>query len=97
MSLADAREKMETWRRYYDDDRPHSAIGYNVPSSLSPPAHPARQCEIAQIFQCRAAQGWGQVHQTGRFWISPALIAGEGHTHTILAVFVAKATTSLLG
>lgn len=31
MSLADARKKLEAWRRHYNEDRPHSAIGYNVP------------------------------------------------------------------
>lgn len=31
MSLADAQEKLEDWRRHYNEDRPHSAIGYNVP------------------------------------------------------------------
>ncbi len=30
MSLADAREKQEDWRRHYNEDRPYSAIGYNV-------------------------------------------------------------------
>ncbi len=35
LSLADAREKMEAWRRFYNEDRPHSAIGYNVPISLT--------------------------------------------------------------
>ena len=30
LTLADAREKMEDWRRYYNEDRPHGAIG-NVP------------------------------------------------------------------
>ena len=34
MSLADAREKLEHWRRDYDEVRPHSAIGYNVPAEL---------------------------------------------------------------
>lgn len=34
MSLADATEKLEDWRRHYNEDRPHSAIGYNVPSAL---------------------------------------------------------------
>lgn len=34
MSLADAIEKLEDWRRHYNDDRPNSAIGYNVPSAL---------------------------------------------------------------
>lgn len=34
MSLADAREKLESWRRDYNEVRPHSAIGYNVPADL---------------------------------------------------------------
>jgi putative transposase len=34
MSLADASEKLEDWRRHYHDDRSHSAIGYNLPSAL---------------------------------------------------------------
>lgn len=37
MSLADAREKLEDWRRRYDEGRPHSAIGYNVPIALHCP------------------------------------------------------------
>ncbi len=37
MSLADAREKLENWRRYYNDDRPQSAIGYNVPIAMQAP------------------------------------------------------------
>ena len=35
LTLADAREKMEAWRRFYNEDRPHSAIGYNVPVALT--------------------------------------------------------------
>ena len=27
LTLADAQEKLETWRRYYNEDRPHGAIG----------------------------------------------------------------------
>ena len=34
MSLADAREKLEDWRRHYNEDRPHSAVGYNVPIAM---------------------------------------------------------------
>ena len=34
LTLADAREKMEDWHRHYNEDRPHSAIGYNVPIAL---------------------------------------------------------------
>jgi putative transposase len=34
LSLADAREKLEAWRRYYNEDRPHGAIGYKSPITL---------------------------------------------------------------
>jgi putative transposase len=34
LTLADAREKMEAWRRFYNEHRPHSAIGYNSPILL---------------------------------------------------------------
>lgn len=34
LTLADARENMEDWRRHDSEDRPHSAIGYNVPIAL---------------------------------------------------------------
>ena len=37
LTLADAREKMEDWRRHYNEERPHSAIGYNVPIALHNP------------------------------------------------------------
>jgi len=31
LSLADAAEKLETWRRYYNEERPHSTIGKIAP------------------------------------------------------------------
>ncbi|WP_372605262.1 integrase core domain-containing protein [Actibacterium sp.] len=34
---ADAREKLEDWRRHYNKDRPHSAIGYKVLSDKVEP------------------------------------------------------------
>ncbi len=34
MSLDDARSKLEDWRRYYNEERPHGAIGNKVPISL---------------------------------------------------------------
>jgi putative transposase len=37
LTLADAREKLEAWRRYYNEDRPHGAIGYKVPIALMNP------------------------------------------------------------
>ena len=40
---ADSREKLATWRRYYNEDRPHSAIGDNVPiAGIIPAVQPAR-------------------------------------------------------
>ena len=37
LSLADAQEKLEPWRRYYNEDRPHGAIGYKSPVKLMNP------------------------------------------------------------
>lgn len=43
--LPDAREKMENWRRDYNEVRPHGAIGNKVPIALMNPGH-------APIFTC---------------------------------------------
>jgi putative transposase len=37
LTLADAREKLEDWRSYYNEDRPHGAIGNKPPVSLMTP------------------------------------------------------------
>jgi putative transposase len=37
LTLADAQEKLEAWRRYYNEDRPHGAIGHKPPISLQKP------------------------------------------------------------
>ena len=34
LSLADAREKLEAWRTYYNEDRPHGSIGHKPPIAL---------------------------------------------------------------
>jgi putative transposase len=34
MSLADAQEKLEDWSRYYNEERPHGAIGQKTPVTL---------------------------------------------------------------
>ncbi|MCS3476093.1 putative transposase [Bradyrhizobium elkanii] len=34
LSLADAEEKVETWRRYYNEERPHGSIGNQPPILL---------------------------------------------------------------
>jgi putative transposase len=41
LSLADAAEKLEAWRRDYNERRPHGAIGNNVPAALMKSAHAA--------------------------------------------------------
>jgi putative transposase len=41
LSLADAAEKLEAWRRDYKDERPHGAIRNKVPSALTISAHAA--------------------------------------------------------
>jgi putative transposase len=33
-SLADARRSVEDWRRDYNEERPHSALGYRTPSEV---------------------------------------------------------------
>ena len=44
-TLADAREKLEAWRRYYNEDRPHGAIGHKPPISLQNPGDAASPSE----------------------------------------------------
>jgi len=34
-TLADAVEKLEAWRRYYNEEPPHGAIGNKVPIMLT--------------------------------------------------------------
>jgi putative transposase len=38
LTLADAREKLEDWRKDYNEDRPHGAIGNKPPVCLMTPA-----------------------------------------------------------
>jgi len=42
VSLEDAKEKVETWRWHYNEQRPHSSLGYQTPagylSGALPPA-----------------------------------------------------------
>ena len=37
VTLADAVEKLEAWRRYYNEDRPHGAVGNKPPITLMNP------------------------------------------------------------
>ena len=35
LSLADAQEKIEDWRRYYNGERPHGALGNLAPETFA--------------------------------------------------------------
>ena len=35
LSLADARSKIETWRRQYNESRPHTALGWRTPQEFA--------------------------------------------------------------
>ena len=54
LSLADAQKKLEDWRKYYNEDRPHRAIGQKTPMTLlnhvgaaSPPSGKSRRTLLA--------------------------------------------------
>lgn len=33
--LEDAKKKIEKWRRYYNEERPHSSIGMKTPNAFA--------------------------------------------------------------
>ncbi|WP_146091752.1 integrase core domain-containing protein, partial [Xanthomonas dyei] len=35
LSLADARSKIEAWRRFYNEERPHSALAWKTPEEFA--------------------------------------------------------------
>ncbi|SBV50733.1 ISxcC1 transposase [Xanthomonas bromi] len=41
LSLADARRKIEAWRKFYNEERPHSALAWKTPAAFAR-AHGAR-------------------------------------------------------
>jgi len=43
-SLADACEKLEAWRKDYNEHRPHGAIGNKVPLDLMNREHASSPC-----------------------------------------------------
>src|SRR3546814_5497018 len=44
LSLADAAARLEAWRRDYNEQRPHGAIGNKVPAALTKSRHAASPC-----------------------------------------------------
>jgi len=43
VTLADARRKIEAWRRDYNEERPHSSLGYLAPQQFAQLAHVGAQ------------------------------------------------------
>jgi putative transposase len=43
LSMADARERIEQWRRDYNEMRPHTALGGLTPSAFAQQIHQARK------------------------------------------------------
>ena len=57
LSLADAQEKVENWRRYYNEERPHGAIGNKPPILLhTTMTQPARHREKSAKLKLRVVR-----------------------------------------
>jgi putative transposase len=41
--MADAMDRIETWRRDHDEERPHTALGSLTPRAFASQAHQARR------------------------------------------------------
>ena len=70
------------FRRMYNEERPHEALGMAVPASVyvpSPRAYPARVPEIEYPagYQVRRVQEHGDVHFAGRRFFLSEVLAGE--------------------
>jgi putative transposase len=48
MSLDDARSKLEDWRRYYNEERPHSGIGQMTPILLHKPSGASSPSQVKE-------------------------------------------------
>ena len=64
MSLDHARRKCEAWRRDYNEERPHSAIGNKVPIELIDRSVGMRPALTGTGWKkaSRPVQAWGAVH-----------------------------------
>lgn len=58
LSMADAWQRIETWRLDYNEHRPHTALGNLTPREFVEQAKQARQ--VAWILD----PNWGQVHSS---------------------------------
>ena len=66
LSLEDATEKIETWRRHYNEQRPHSSLGYQTPAAYLSGALPPNPRSLALLEapdgQENQGQGLGPAH-----------------------------------
>jgi putative transposase len=73
LTLADSVEKLDFWRRYYNEERPHRAIRNKIPvmlmkSEASPARHPERSRKT--LLSRDPTLGIGSGSGSGRGWIS---------------------------
>jgi putative transposase len=59
LSLEDACEKLEGWRRHYNEERPHSAIGNIPPIMLANSAGEASAPDLSKAKNSRPK--WSEV------------------------------------
>ena len=80
LTLADAREKLEDWRKYYNEDRPHGAIGNKPPVSLMTSRRriqPAGVTKVGKLY-LPAVQQSGADHRNPRLY--PDWMNAGGHS-----------------
>ncbi len=92
LTLADARKKLEDWRKHYNEDRPHGAIGNKppFPSCLPWRSQPADLTKPGKLY-LPAVQRWGadqKASNSGSKWMNV-----RGHSSGS-KVCLRKATTT---
>ena len=85
MSRADACEKMEVWRRYYNEERPHSAIGNIPPITLvNSDGETSPRCrEIDEKLWPSVAEGWVAEQLENRLTLNAGLFRGAGQNQPL--------------
>jgi putative transposase len=85
LSLADARDRLEEWRRNYNEERPHGSLGNLTPRAFADQAQPARKVAWPPD------QSWGQAQTNVELTSTPdhpmgadqvrahPAVAGRGH------------------
>jgi len=67
VSLQDARTTIEQWRRLYNQERPHSALGYQTPEEFA---------QQNAATGCGKDAGCARLENAARFPLSPSLDGG---------------------